>query len=160
MADMAKSSWRPKKQARQNRVLNFSWSFRFFPLNKSSNQNTETKQTKPQLHFALKIIKNHLAVLENELVEVCSLILKKCKAVCQNFICVFIANSWRRALNEHYVDTLNASVFFSIFFSSNQHANFNQLVLQNYQTFFDDFWCKMKLGSCLSRFSVLFTTFV
>ena len=39
-------------------------------------------------------------------------------------------------------------------------ANFNQLVLQDYPMDFDDFWCKMKLGSCLSRFCVLFPTFV
>ena len=63
---------------RELRVLNFSWSFCLFPLNKSRKQNTETRQARPQLHFALKIIKNRLLVLENELVEVCT-ISKKCE---------------------------------------------------------------------------------
>ena len=53
---------------------------------------------------------------------------------------------------------MKAGQFFDIFW--NQHANFNQLVLQDCQMDFDDFLCKMKLGSCLSRFCVLFTTFV
>ena len=39
-------------------------------------------------------------------------------------------------------------------------ANFNQLVLQNCQTDFDDFWCKMKLEFYLSRFCALYTAFV
>ena len=42
----------------------------------------------------------------------------------------------------------------------NQHANFNQLVLQDYQMDSNDFWCKMKLRSCLFQFCVLFTTFL
>ena len=120
---MAKSSWRPKKQARQNRVLNFFWSFRFFSLNKSSKHDTETRQTRPQLHFAPKIIKKRLVVLENELVEVCSLILKKCKTVCQNFICVFIANSLRRPLNEHYVH--ETRVLFLYFFRISKQTSIN-----------------------------------
>ena len=65
-----------EKQA-ENRVPNFSRSFCFFPLNKSSKQNTETAPARPPLYFAPKIIEIHLTVLENELIEVCMLILKK-----------------------------------------------------------------------------------
>ena len=60
----------------QNRVLNFSWRFRQFPENKSRKQNTETEQARPQLCFAPKIIKIHLVVSENELIEVCMLVSK------------------------------------------------------------------------------------
>ena len=64
------------KLTRKNRVLSFSQSFRYFPQNKSSKQNAETRQARPQLYFATKIIKIHLPVLENELIEVCMLFLK------------------------------------------------------------------------------------
>ena len=47
----------------------FTESFRSFRLNKSVLETTETKQADPQLHFAPKIIKNHLLIFENELIE-------------------------------------------------------------------------------------------
>ena len=74
-----REQWMPKKLTRKNKVLNFSWRFCLFPQNKSSKQTTETRQARPQLHFAPKIIKFHLTVLENKLIEVCRLILKKIK---------------------------------------------------------------------------------
>ena len=68
------SSWPRRHECRknkwENRVLVFSWSFCLFTLNKSSKQNTATRQARPQLHFAPKIIKIRLTVLENELIEV------------------------------------------------------------------------------------------
>ena len=48
----------------------------FFSLNKSSKQNPETTPARPQLYFAPKIIEIRLTVLENELIEVCMLIIK------------------------------------------------------------------------------------
>ena len=47
----------------------FAETFRCFRLNKSVLETTETKQTDSQLHFAPKIIKIHLLVFENELIE-------------------------------------------------------------------------------------------
>ena len=73
----------------KNWVLNFSWRFRRFSANKSIKQNAETEQARPQLYFAPKIIKIHLVVLENELIEVCMLIPKKCQKrprVCNAFM--------------------------------------------------------------------------
>ena len=63
----------------KNWVLNFSWRFRRFSANKSSKQNAETEQARPQLYFGPKITKIHLVVLENELIEVCMLIPKSAK---------------------------------------------------------------------------------
>ena len=60
-------------------------SFRYFRLNKSVLETKETKQADSQLHFAPKIIKIHLVVFENELIEVAIPVLKKC----QNQECVF-----------------------------------------------------------------------
>ena len=60
-------------------------SFRYFRLNKSVLETKETKQADSQLHFAPKIIKIHLVVFENELVEDAIPVLKKC----QNQECVF-----------------------------------------------------------------------
>ena len=53
----------------KNNSFYFTESFRCFQLNKSVLQTTETKQADSQLHFAPKIIKNHLLVFENELIE-------------------------------------------------------------------------------------------
>ena len=47
----------------------FTESFRCFRLNKSVLETTETKQADSQLCFAQKIIKIHLLVFENELIE-------------------------------------------------------------------------------------------
>ena len=77
----------------KNWVLNFSWRFRRFSANKSSKQNAETEQARPQLYFAPKIIKIHLVVLENELIEVCMLISKHCQKlsrVCHALLCVLL----------------------------------------------------------------------
>ena len=54
---------------RKNNTSYFTDSFRCFRLNKSVLQTTETKQADSQLHFAPKIIKIHLLVFENELIE-------------------------------------------------------------------------------------------
>ena len=48
----------------------------FFSLNKSSKQSPETTPASPQLYFAYNFIEIRLTVLENELIEVCMLILK------------------------------------------------------------------------------------
>ena len=55
----------------------FTECFRYFRLNKSVLETTETKQADSQLHFAPKIIKNHLLVFENELIEDTMLVQKK-----------------------------------------------------------------------------------
>ena len=60
--------------------------FLLFSLKKSSKQNAETRQARPQLHFAPKIIKIHLTVLENGLIEVCVPILKLKKTPCFHVI--------------------------------------------------------------------------
>ena len=53
--------------------------FRCFRLNKSVLETVETKQADSQLHFAPKIIKIHLTVLENESFEVYMLFQKSIK---------------------------------------------------------------------------------
>ena len=132
----------------KNGVLKFSWRFRRFQANKSSKQNAETEQARPQLYFAPKIIKIHLVVLENELIEVCIVIPKKYKK--RSFFvthsCVYVYwNFVERPLNEQYYRMyMHEGVTYGRLFSAlfwNQHANFNQLVLQDYQMDFDDFWC-------------------
>ena len=55
----------------------FTESFWCFRLNKSVLETTETKQADSQLYFAPKIIKNHLLVFENELIEDAMLVPKK-----------------------------------------------------------------------------------
>ena len=55
----------------------FTGSFRCFRLSKSVLETTETKQASSQLHFAPKIIKIHLVVFENELIEDAMLVPKK-----------------------------------------------------------------------------------
>ena len=55
----------------------FTGSFRCFRLNKSVLETTETKQASSQLHFPHKIIKIHLVVFENELIEDVMLVPKK-----------------------------------------------------------------------------------
>ena len=55
----------------------FTENFRCFRLNKSVLETTETKQADAQLHFTPKIIKNHLLVFENELIEDAILVPKK-----------------------------------------------------------------------------------
>ena len=47
----------------------FTDGFCCFRLNKSVLETAETKQADSQLHFAPKIIKIHLLVFENELIE-------------------------------------------------------------------------------------------
>ena len=118
------------------RVLSLSLSFRYFPENKSRKQNTETEQARPQLHFAPKIIRIHLVVLENELIEVCKLVSKKCwkrspvnhalmhvhsvvlltKGPLPKFQYTYFA--WRRDISVTVFDTF-----------LEQHVNFNWLVL-------------------------------
>ena len=53
----------------KNNTFNFTESFCCFRLNKSMLETTETKQADSQLYFASKIIKIHLLVFENELIE-------------------------------------------------------------------------------------------
>ena len=55
----------------------FTESFRCFRLNKSVLETAETKHTDSQLHFAPKIIKIHLLVIENEFIEGAMLVPKK-----------------------------------------------------------------------------------
>ena len=55
----------------------FTESFWCFRLNKSVLETTETKQADSHLHFAPNIIKNHLLVFENELIEDAMLVPKK-----------------------------------------------------------------------------------
>ena len=52
-------------------------SFRYFRLNKSVLETEETKQADSQFCFAPKIIKIHLLVFENELIEDDMLVPKK-----------------------------------------------------------------------------------
>ena len=55
----------------------FTERFSCFRLNKSMLETAETKQAGSQFHFELKIIKIHLLVFENELIEDAMLVLKK-----------------------------------------------------------------------------------
>ena len=69
----------------------FTGSFRCFRLNKSVLETTETKQASSQLYFAPRIIKIHLLVFENELIEDAVLVLKKFqnwKLPCMNVPCM------------------------------------------------------------------------
>ena len=78
---------------RKKVVPNFSRLFRRFSAKKSIKQNTKTEQARSQLHFAPKIIRIHLVVLENELIEVCMLIPKKYQKpsrVCHALLCVLL----------------------------------------------------------------------
>ena len=59
--------------------------FRYFRLNKNVLETKVTKQSDSRLHFAPKIIKIHLVVFENELIEDAIPVLKKS----QNQECVF-----------------------------------------------------------------------
>ena len=88
-------AWMPKKQA-ESRVLNFSWSFCLFPLNKSSKQNTETTPARSHLYFAPKITEIHLIALEKELIEVCRLILKTWQNghACIKSSCTYLLKVW------------------------------------------------------------------
>ena len=63
----------------------FTKSFHYSQLNKSVLETAETKQADSQLHFAPKIIKIHLLVFENELIEDAIPVPKKW----QNQECVF-----------------------------------------------------------------------
>ena len=69
----------------KNTTFCFTRRFRYFRLNKSVLETAETKQPDSQLHFAPKIIKIHLIVFENELIEDVLLVPKKF----QNQECVF-----------------------------------------------------------------------
>ena len=113
------------KRARGNRVLNFSWSFRRFALNKRRKQSTETRQARHQLHFAQKIIKNHLTVLENELIEVCMLISKSAKTVTRMLdlhVCIYW--NFAKAAFEWAIHTWR-SVDFSNFSVTNMQTSIN-----------------------------------
>ena len=61
----------------KNTTFYFTESFRCFRLNKSVLETKETKHTDSQLCFAPKIIKIHLLVFENELIEDAMLVPKK-----------------------------------------------------------------------------------
>ena len=61
----------------KHNIFYFTESCRSFRLNKSVLETTETKQADSQLNFAPKIIKNHLLVFENELIEDTMLVPKK-----------------------------------------------------------------------------------
>ena len=58
-------------------TFDFTGSFCCLRLNKSVLETTETKQADSLLYFAPKIIKIHLLVFENELIEDAMLVLKK-----------------------------------------------------------------------------------
>ena len=58
------------KRERKSVVSNFGQSFCYFRHSKSVLETAETKQVDSQLWFAPKIIKIHLVVWENELLEV------------------------------------------------------------------------------------------
>ena len=61
----------------KNTTFYFAKSFCCFRLNKSVLETAETKEADSQLYFAPKIIKNHLLVFENELIEDTMLVPKK-----------------------------------------------------------------------------------
>ena len=63
----------------KNATFCFTEIFRSSRPNKSVLETTETKQSDSQLHFAPKIIKNHLLVFENELFEDAMLVQKNPK---------------------------------------------------------------------------------
>ena len=60
----------------QNGIFNFPFSFHFVSCKFARTFFQKTKQAKPQLHFAPKIIKIRSIALENELIEVESLVPK------------------------------------------------------------------------------------
>ena len=61
----------------KNNTFDFTESVCCFRLNKSELETAETKQADSQLNFAPKIIKIHLLVFENELIEDAMLVPKK-----------------------------------------------------------------------------------
>ena len=61
----------------KNYTFDFTESFCCFRLNKSVLETVETKQADSQLYFAPKIVKIHLLVFENELIEDAMLVPKK-----------------------------------------------------------------------------------
>ena len=63
----------------KNSTFNFTERFCCFRLNKSVSETIETKQADSQLYFASKIIKIHLLVFENELIEDAILVPKSLK---------------------------------------------------------------------------------
>ena len=65
----------------QGKTNTFYFTERFccFQLNKSVSETTETKQAGSQFHFASKIIKIHLLIFENELIEDAMPVLKSSK---------------------------------------------------------------------------------
>ena len=60
-----------------NNTFDFTESVCCFRLNKSVLETAETKQSDSQLYFAPKIVKIHLLVFENELIEDAMLVQKK-----------------------------------------------------------------------------------
>ena len=117
----------------KNWVLNFSWRFRRFSANKSSKQNAETEQARPQLYFAPKIIKIHLVVLENELIEVCMLISKHCQKlsrVCHALLCVLLIKRTFTKVSIHIhnlscMKALHTRDLFWHFFGINMQTSIN-----------------------------------
>ena len=117
----------------KTRVLNFSWRFRRFSANKSSKQNAETEQARPQLYFAPKIIKIHLVVLENELIEVCMLISKHCQKlsrVCHALLCVLLIKRTFTKVSIHIhnlscMKALHTRDLFWHFFGINMQTSIN-----------------------------------
>ena len=63
----------------KNNTFDFTESICCFRLNKSELETVETKQADSQLYFAPKIIKIHLLVFENELIEDAMLVPKSSK---------------------------------------------------------------------------------
>ena len=53
----------------KNNTFDFTESVCCFRLNKSELETAETQQTDSQLHFTSKIIKIHLLIFQNELIE-------------------------------------------------------------------------------------------
>ena len=70
----------------KNNTFDFTKSFCCFRLNKSELETTETKQARSQLYFAPKIIKIHLLVFENELIEDAMLVPKSHKTENSYFV--------------------------------------------------------------------------
>ena len=63
----------------KNNTFDVTESVCCFRLNKSELETAETKQARSQLYFAPKIIKIHLLVFENELIEDAMLVPKSHK---------------------------------------------------------------------------------
>ena len=85
--------------------------FRCFPIKKSRKQNTETEQAQPQLQFAPKIIKIHLVVLENELIEVCMLVPKTAKTASCVYVLLLLTKGPLPKFQYTYIRAMHVTVF-------------------------------------------------